>query len=61
MDEIDLCLVLSNLLENAFEASLRTTPARRRIEVTAYVPVSYTHLMDGLSGMDAAKELRKRA
>ena len=23
VDEIDLCLVLSNLLENAFEASLR--------------------------------------
>ena len=30
VDEIDLCLVLSNLLENAFEASLRTAPARRR-------------------------------
>ena len=26
VDEIDLCLVLSNLLENAFEASLRTAP-----------------------------------
>ena len=37
VDEIDLCLVLSNLLENAFEASLRTAPARRKIEVTAYV------------------------
>lgn len=37
VDEIDLCLVLSNLLENAFEASLRTAPARRRIELTAYL------------------------
>ena len=37
MDEIDLCLVLSNLLENAFEASLRTAPARRKIAITAYV------------------------
>ena len=37
VDEIDLCLVLSNLLENAFEAGLRTAPARRKIEVTAYV------------------------
>ena len=37
VDEMDLCLVLSNLLENAFEASLRTAPARRKIEVTAYV------------------------
>ena len=37
VDEINLCLVLSNLLENAFEASLRTAPARRRIELTAYL------------------------
>ena len=37
VDEIDLCLVLSNLLENAFEASLRAAPARRRIELTAYL------------------------
>ena len=34
VDEIDLCLVLSNLLENALEASLRTVPARRRIKLT---------------------------
>ena len=37
VDEIDTCLVLSNLLENAFEASLRTAPARRQIRITAYV------------------------
>lgn len=37
VDEIDMCLVLSNLLENALEASLRTAPARRQIKVTAYV------------------------
>ena len=37
VDEIDLCLVLSNLLENALEASLRTVPARRRIKLTAYL------------------------
>ena len=40
VDEIDLCLVLSNLLENAFEASLRTAPARRKIAITAYVQPS---------------------
>ena len=28
--EIDLCLVMSNLLENALEASLRTEPSKRR-------------------------------
>ena len=37
VDEINLCLVLSNLLENALEASLHTAPARRRIELTAYL------------------------
>lgn len=36
-DEMDICLVLSNLLENALEASLRTATARRQIKVTAYV------------------------
>ena len=37
VDEIDVCLVLSNLLENALEASLRTAPARQQIRVTAYI------------------------
>ena len=37
VDEIDMCLVFSNLLENALEASLRTAPDHRQIEVTAYV------------------------
>lgn len=37
VDEIDMCLVLSNLLENALEASLRTAPDRRQIEITACV------------------------
>ena len=37
VDEMDLCLVLSNLLENALEASLRTAAVRRQITVTAYL------------------------
>lgn len=37
VSEIDLCLVLSNLLENALEASLRTNPARRQIKARAYL------------------------
>ena len=37
VDEVDMCLVLSNLLENALEASLRTAGARRQIKVTAYL------------------------
>lgn len=37
VDEVDMCLVLSNLLENALEASLRTAGARRQVKVTAYL------------------------
>lgn len=36
-DDIDLCLVFSNLLENALEASLKTAPEKRRILVEASV------------------------
>ena len=37
VDEIDMCLVLSNLLENALEASLRTATSRRQISLQAYM------------------------
>ena len=36
IDEIDLCLVFSNLLENALQASVKTEPARRKINVEVY-------------------------
>lgn len=45
VDEIDMCLVLSNLLENALEASLRTVPARRWMKVNAYVHAERLLLM----------------
>lgn len=45
IDEIDMCLVLSNLLENALEASLRTVPARRWMKVNAYVHAERLLLM----------------
>jgi len=35
--EIDLCLILSNLLENALEASLKTPADRRYIKAQAYL------------------------
>lgn len=35
VSKIDLCSVLSNLLENALEASLKTDPAKRQIKVKA--------------------------
>lgn len=37
VDEMDMCLVLSNLLENALEASLRTAEDNRQIKVEAYM------------------------
>ena len=43
IDEMDLCIILSNLLENAIEASLKTDPARRAISVTAYL--HHNHLL----------------
>ena len=52
VDEIDLCLVLSNLLENAFEASLRTAPARRKIEVTAYIHAARLGLIEAENAFD---------
>ena len=52
VDEMDLCLVLSNLLENAFEASLRTAPARRKIEVTAYVHAARLVLIEAENTFD---------
>lgn len=37
ISEMDICLVLSNLLENALEASLRTDISKRCIKVQAYI------------------------
>lgn len=37
ISEMDICLVLSNLLENALEASLRTNTTKRFIKIQAYL------------------------
>jgi len=37
VDDMDICLVLSNLLENALEASLRIAEGKRQIAIDAYV------------------------
>ena len=36
VDEMDLCLILSNLLENALEASRKTTAAQQQISLEIY-------------------------
>ena len=43
VDEMDMCLVLSNLLENAVEASLKTERSRRKITVEMYL--HHTHIL----------------
>ncbi len=37
ISEMDMCLVMSNLLENALEASLRTDKAKRYIKIESYI------------------------
>lgn len=50
--EIDLCLVLSNLLENALEASLKTKPPKRRIKVQAYLHSKHMVLLSVANAFD---------
>lgn len=50
--EIDLCLVLSNLLENALEASLKTKPQKRRIKVQAYLHSKHMILLSVANTFD---------
>ncbi len=56
--EIDLCLVLSNLLENALEASLRTAPARRQIKAQAYLHSGHMVLLTVENAFDG--EIREK-
>ena len=57
-DEMDMCLVLSNLLENALEASLRTATVRRQIRVTAYVHAERILLIEVENAFDG--EVREK-
>lgn len=43
--ETDLCAVLSNLLENAMEAGLRTAPERRQTKVAAHLHADHMVLL----------------
>ena len=52
VDEIDMCLVLSNLLENALEASLRTAPDKRQIRITAYLHAERLLLIEAQNAYD---------
>jgi len=56
--EIDLCSVLSNLLENALEASLHTAPERRQIKVQAYLRSEHMVLLTVENAFD--REVREK-
>ena len=58
VDEMDMCLTLSNLLENALEASLRTDPMRRRISVRAYMHANRILLVQVENAFDG--EIREK-
>ena len=58
VDEIDMCLVLSNLLENTLEASLRTAPGRRQIKITAYLHAERLLLIETENAFDG--EVREK-
>lgn len=58
VDEIDMCLVLSNLLENALEASQKTSPSRRHIKITAYLYAEHLILIQVSNPYDG--EIREK-
>ena len=58
LDEINMCLVLSNLLENALEASIRTAPDRRQIKITAYLHAGRLLLIEVENAYDG--EIREK-
>lgn len=58
IDEINMCLVLSNLLENALEASIRTAQDRRQIKITAYLHAERLLLIEVENAYDG--EIREK-
>lgn len=52
VSEIDMCLVLSNLLENALEASLHTEISKRHIMVQAYLHSDHIVLLSVENAFD---------
>ena len=58
VDEIDMCLVLSNLLENALEASLKTARDKRQINVKASLHTDHLILIQVENAYDG--EVREK-
>ena len=52
VSEPDLCSVLSNLLENAMEASLKTAPERRQVKVSARLHSDHMVLLSATNTYD---------
>lgn len=59
VDDMDMCLVLSNLLENALEASLRMQTAKQHIKIEIYLHSEHVVLLSVENAFDGAiKEKR---
>lgn len=56
--ETDFCLVLSNLLENALEASLKTAPERRQVKASAHLHCNHMVLLSVKNTFDG--EIREK-
>ncbi|MFR4779861.1 MAG: sensor histidine kinase [Lachnospiraceae bacterium] len=59
IDEMDLCLILSNLLENALEASRKTTAAQQQISLEIYqhsASILLIRVENNFDGNDQRKE-----
>lgn len=54
ISEMDMCLVMSNLLENALEASLRTNKAKRYVKIEAYIHSNNVVLLTVENAFDGA-------
>lgn len=56
--DIDLCVILGNLFDNAIEASLKLPPARRMIRI--YMDMKNTQLYISFTNLTAGKKMEKR-
>lgn len=57
ISEIDLCIVIGNLFDNAIEASLRLPEKERMIRV--YIDIKNTQLYISITNLTAAKKAKK--
>ena len=57
MSELDLCVIIGNLFDNAIEASMELPPEQRMIRV--YMDMKNTQLYISFTNFTASKKLQK--